>query len=63
MLSTLLISLFGLFHLNPAAPIKMPQDTVTIYGVCWDVSTGIDIKVKASALLKNGKINLGESDE
>ena len=63
MLSTLLISLFGLFHLNPAAPIKMPQDTVTIYGVCWDVSTGIDIKVKASALLKNGKINLGESNE
>jgi len=63
MLSALLISLFGLFSPKPAAPQKMPQDTVTIYGFCWDVSTGIDIKVKASALLKKGKINLGESNE
>ncbi|TDE14698.1 OmpA family protein [Dyadobacter psychrotolerans] len=63
MFFALLLSTFTLSAPHSGIVKVMPQDTVTIHGFSWDVSSGLDIKVKATALLKNGKVSLGESND
>lgn len=45
-------------------PNKMlvPADTITIRGTCWDVTTGVDLKVKISALVGGKLKKVGESN-
>lgn len=38
------------------------DDSILVYGTCYDISTGIDLKVRAYGLSENNRLLLGESD-
>ncbi|WP_254412557.1 OmpA family protein [Dyadobacter diqingensis] len=45
------------------APASFASDTISIYGSCWDVATGVDLKVNVTALVDGKKLNVGSSNE
>lgn len=63
MISVILLWTF-FFHSNDShQPKRLPaNDLITIYGSCFDVLTGIDLKIKAAALFNQKKLSLGESN-
>lgn len=63
MISVILLWTFC-FHSNDLYQTqKLPaNDLITIYGSCFDVLTGIDLKIKAAALFNQRKLSLGESN-
>lgn len=42
--------------------VVQPSDSIRIQGSCYDISTGIDLKVRLFSLSDNKKILIGESD-
>ncbi len=38
------------------------DDSIVVYGTCYDISTGVDLKIRAVALVGNTRLFLGESD-
>ncbi|CAG5017706.1 Peptidoglycan-associated lipoprotein [Dyadobacter sp. CECT 9275] len=61
-----LLSVFWSFLLLPQEPYRsaklVADEKIRIHGSCFDVQTGIDLKIKATALMQDRKIALGESD-
>ncbi|MFC5408615.1 OmpA family protein [Larkinella bovis] len=45
----------------PASSIAA-SDTITVHGLCWDVTTGRNLKATISALVDGRKIKVGQSD-
>lgn len=39
------------------------RDSILINGSCWDIATGIDLKVQVTVLVDGKKVNVGESNE
>lgn len=38
------------------------RDSILINGSCWDIATGIDLKVQVTVLVDGKKVNIGESN-
>lgn len=62
-----MFSLLFLLTLSTSAPqvelSRAPNDSVRIYGSCWDMSTGIDLKARVIATVDERNVVVGESDE
>jgi outer membrane protein OmpA-like peptidoglycan-associated protein len=55
------VSAFDLASLAQNMPER--DSAVFISGSCWDITTGVDLRVKASALVNGKLVYVGESDE
>jgi len=63
-----LLILFWTFFLAPKSATShsgkhSSADSIHISGSCWDVDTGIDLRVSVMALVNNAKVNLGKSND
>ena len=46
---------------TPLPQVRMEEDSVTIFGTCWDISTGVNLKANLTALIKGKTVKVGES--
>jgi len=58
----LLLKLFTTQHFVPANHLPVQSDSITIFGSCWDIATGVDLKVRITADVNGKKIFAGESN-
>jgi outer membrane protein OmpA-like peptidoglycan-associated protein len=53
----------GFGGLTWAQNTSQKDSTIHILGSCWDISTGVDLKVKAHATVNGDKVYIGESND
>ena len=58
----LLLNLFTTQHSVPANHLPVQSDSITIFGSCWDIATGVDLKVRITADVNGKRIFAGESN-
>jgi hypothetical protein len=55
---------FSAFEAGASAQhVAQSDSAIHIFGSCWDIATGVDLKVKAHALVNGGKVYIGESSD
>jgi outer membrane protein OmpA-like peptidoglycan-associated protein len=50
-------------HITSLSQPLPSEDSIAIFGSCWDVTTGIDLSVKVTAKIREKEIFLGESNK
>ena len=58
----LLLNLFTVPGITPETRFPVQSDSITIFGTCWDIATGIDLKVRITADVNDKKLFVGESN-
>lgn len=59
----LLLTLCSTPQMTDQGMASSVSDTINISGSCWDVATGIDLKVNVTALVDGKKMSVGASNE